>query len=82
MEISYEHNKWLQSQWRKNTRLYTLTLCQNLSGAWIITSTWGSALTRGFGKSLDVFCSDYESGVEIYNRLQQRREKRGYQRVG
>jgi hypothetical protein len=81
MEISYEYSKWLQSQWRRDTRLYTLSLCQNLSGAWIITKTWGSALTRGFGKSLDVICSDYESGVEIYNKLQLRREKRGYQRV-
>lgn len=81
MEIYYEHDKWLQSQWRRETRLYTLTLCQNLSGAWIVTKNWGSAITRGFGKSLDIFCSDYESGLEIYNKLRQRREKRGYQRI-
>lgn len=82
MKIVYEHNNWLQSKWRRETRFYTLSLCQNLWGAWVITKTWGSAITRGFGKSQDLFCPDYQSGLEIYQKLQQRRERRGYQRVG
>ncbi|OKH24486.1 hypothetical protein NIES593_07360 [Hydrococcus rivularis NIES-593] len=81
MRICCEHNKWLQSNWRRDTRLYSLTLCQNLFGAWVVTKTWGSAINRGFGKSKDLICPDYQSGLEIYQKLQQRRERRGYQRV-
>jgi hypothetical protein len=82
MGIDYEHNKWIESKWQRETRLYTLTLCQNLWGVWVITKTWGSAIKRGFGKSQDLICSDYQSGLETYYKLQQRREKRGYKRVG
>jgi hypothetical protein len=80
--VAYQLDKWVQSNWQRETRLYTLTLCQDLSGAWIITKTWGSAIKRGFGKSQDLICSDYQSGLETYYKLQQRREKRGYKRVG
>jgi hypothetical protein len=82
MSIDYELDKWIQSKWRKDTRFYTLSLCQNVFGVWGITKTWGSAITRGFGKSQDLIGSDYQSGLEIYYKLQQRRKKRGYQRVG
>lgn len=81
VEIAYELDKWLQSKWQRDTRFYTLTLCQNLYGSWIITKTWGSAVTRGFGKSKDIDCPDYQVGLAIYYKLQQRREKRGYKRV-
>ncbi|WP_206814864.1 hypothetical protein [Chroococcus sp. FPU101] len=81
MEISYEYDKWLHSKWQRNTRFYTLTLCQNIYGEWMITKTWGSAMTRGFGKSKDENCQDYQSGLQTYHKLQQRREKRGYQQV-
>ncbi|NJO93141.1 MAG: hypothetical protein HC820_00045 [Hydrococcus sp. RM1_1_31] len=82
MSVTYQLDKRIQSQWQKETRLYTITLCQNLWGVWIVTKTWGSAINRGFGKSRDLFCSDYQSGIELYYKLQQRREKRGYTRVG
>jgi hypothetical protein len=82
MDISYELDRWIESKWQRDTRFYTLTLCQNVFGAWIVTKTWGSAITRGFGKSQDLFCQNYQSGLEIYSKLQQRREKRGYKRVG
>lgn len=82
MNITYELDKWVYSQWQRDTRFYTLTLCQNLSGEWIVTKTWGSAIKRGFGQSQDLDCQDYQSGWEIYQKLQQRRQKRGYQRLG
>lgn len=81
MEVTYELDKWLQSNWQRDTRLYVLTLCQDIYGSWIITKTWGSVLTRGFGQSKDLNCSDYQAGLKTYYKLQQRREKRGYQRV-
>ena len=79
--ITYELDKWLQSKWQRDTRFYTLTLWQNIYGDWIITKTWGSAVTRGFGQSKDLDCPDYQSGLATYYKLQQRRQKRGYQRV-
>ena len=82
MYISYELDKWVQSKWQRNTRFYTLTLCQNLYGEWIITKTWGSAVTRVFGKSKNLDCPNYQSGLEAYYKLEKRREKRGYKRVG
>jgi hypothetical protein len=58
-----------------------LTLCQNLFGAWIVTKAWGSATKKGFRKSQDLVCSDYQSDLKTYSKLQQRREKRGYQKI-
>jgi hypothetical protein len=81
MGISYELDKWIESKWQRDTRFYSLTLCQNLFGAWIVTKTWGSRIKRGFGKSQDLICSDYQSGLETYQKLQQKREKRGYKKV-
>lgn len=81
MSTSYDLNNWIQSKWQRNTRFYTLTLCQNLFGNWIVQKTWGSAITKGFGKSKDLDCQDYQTGLETFNKLQQKREKRGYKRV-
>jgi len=80
--VAYELDKWIESKWQKETRFYTLSLCQNIWGVWVVTKTWGSAITRGFGKSQDLICSDYQLGLETYQKMQQRREKRGYKRVG
>jgi predicted DNA-binding WGR domain protein len=77
----YQLENWQQSKWRRDTRFYTLTLCQNIFGEWIITKTWGSAIKRGFGKSQDLNCPDYQAALDNYHKLQQRREKRGYKRV-
>ncbi|MDZ8262964.1 WGR domain-containing protein [Nostoc sp. ChiQUE01b] len=76
----YQLDLWQQSKWRRDTRFYTLTLCQNLFGQWVITKTWGSVVKRGFGRSQDLNCSDYQTALTNYHKLQQRREKRGYKR--
>ncbi len=80
-QIAYSVDKWLQSQWRRDTRFYTLTMKQNLFGEWIVTKTWGSAVNRGFGKSKDLNCPNYYAALTTYVKLQERREKRGYKRV-
>ncbi|NJO94590.1 MAG: hypothetical protein HC820_10150 [Hydrococcus sp. RM1_1_31] len=77
----YQLDKRIESQWQKETRLYTITMSQNLWGVWIVTKTWGSSINRGFWKSKDLSCSDYQSGLEISEKMQQRREKRGYKRI-
>jgi hypothetical protein len=79
--VSYEPEKWIRSIWRKGTRFYRLDLCQNIWGNWVVRKTWGSAVLRDFGKSLDTECPDYETGLEIYGKLERRRKKRGYRRV-
>jgi len=81
VKIAYQLDKWLQSKWQRDTRFYTLTLCQNLFGEWTIAKTWGSAIYRGFGKSKDLDCPDYQAALITYYKLQERREKRGYKRV-
>lgn len=80
-DVAYSSDKWLQSKWRRDTRFYTLTMKQNLFGEWVVTSTWGSAINRGFGKSRDLNCQDYQAALTTYYKLQEQREKRGYKRI-
>jgi hypothetical protein len=47
----------------------------------MITKTWGSAVHRGFGKSKDLDCPNYQAALITYYKLQERREKRGYKIV-
>jgi hypothetical protein len=80
-DVVYEPEKWIRSIWRKGTRFYRLELCQNLWGNWVIRRTWGSAVLKDFGKSLDTECPDYERGLKTYGKLEKRREKRGYKKL-
>jgi hypothetical protein len=82
VNVSYEPEKWIQSKWRKGTRFYRLDLCQNLWGNWVVRRTWGSAVLKDFGKSLDTECLDRDIALEIYGKLERRREKRGYKKIG
>ena len=45
--ITYEIDKWLQSKWQRDTRLYTLTLWQNIYGA--PASRQAGGLSPGLG---------------------------------
>ncbi|WP_199331755.1 WGR domain-containing protein [Aulosira sp. FACHB-615] len=76
----YRLDLWQECKWQRHTRFYTLRLCQNVFGEWVITKTWGSAVKKGFGKSQDLDFSDYQAALDNYQKLQQRREKRGYTR--
>ena len=37
----YQLEKWQYSRWQKDTRFYSLELCQDIFGNWIIKRTWG-----------------------------------------
>ncbi|WP_036486668.1 hypothetical protein [Myxosarcina sp. GI1] len=75
----YQIELWQRSFWQKNTRFYTVELCQNLFGDWIVKKTWGSAVSLDFGRSNSVVCSDYQCGLEEYQKQQIRRQVRGYE---
>jgi hypothetical protein len=81
LEISYDFDRWLESHWRKDTRLYSLSLEQNLYGFWMVTKTWGSGIRRGFGKAQDLVCLDYQAALKTYYELELKREKRGYKKI-
>ena len=76
--MQYQIEKWLYSDWKKDTRYYGIDLCQDLFGNWIVKRTWGSSYTRGAGQSKYTVCTDYDEALVLYENQQQRRKKRGY----
>lgn len=38
-------------------------------------------VNKGFGKSQDIECPSYEQGIEILDKLELRRQRRGYKKV-
>ena len=77
----YQLEKWQHSIWQKDTRFYRLELCQDIFGNWIIKCTWGSAVKLDFGRSKSIVCSDYQTGLLLYEKQLSRRRKRGYETV-
>ncbi|MDJ0692361.1 MAG: hypothetical protein QNJ41_28220 [Xenococcaceae cyanobacterium MO_188.B32] len=76
--LSYQLEKYLYSDWQKDTRFYIIELCQDLWGNWLLKKTWGSVAKRDFGRSISTICIDYETGVKLYQKAQMRRLLRGY----
>ena len=76
--LTYQLNKHLYSSWQKNTRFYSIELCQDLWGNWLLKKTWGSAAKRDFGRSISTICPDYETGVKLYYQAEKHRVSRGY----
>lgn len=74
----YQLELWQRSTWRKDTRFYTVELCQDLFGNWIIKKTWGSAVKLDFGRSNSIVCPDYQTGLIEYKKHFSKRIKRGY----
>lgn len=75
----YQLEKVRRSVWQKDTRFYTLELCQDIFGNWIVKKTWGSAVKLDFGRSNSIICPDYQTGLLWYDKQNERRQKRGYQ---
>lgn len=75
----YQLSLWQRSIWQKDTRFYTLELCQDLFGNWIVKKTWGSAVKIDFGRSNSIICPDYQTGLLWYSKQLSRRQQRGYQ---
>lgn len=76
--MHYNLDKWQSSRWYKGTRYYSIELCQNLFGEWVIRRTWGGKNTRGAGKLKTVVCQNHHHALEVYQKQQHRRTKRGY----
>ena len=74
----YQLEKLQYSRWQKDTRFYSLELCQDIFGNWIIKRTWGSAVKLDFGRSNSTICPDYQTALLAYEKQLARRQKRGY----
>lgn len=77
--MKYQLEKCQYSYWQKETRFYVLELCQDIWGAWIVKSTWGSAVKLDYGRSTSTVCPDYEAGLQLHEKQLSRRQKRGYE---
>lgn len=78
--MQYQIEHWQSSSWIKETRFYSICLCQDLFGRWIVQRTWGRNQTKGAGQSLTTDCQDYQQGLTIFQQQQARRLQRGYRR--
>ncbi|MEL6441064.1 MAG: WGR domain-containing protein [Cyanobacteria bacterium J06621_8] len=78
LTMQYQLKQWQYSSWVKDTRFYSIRLCQNLFGDWVVQRTWGRNMTQGAGQSLTTDCDNYQQGLAIYQQQQARRLKRGY----
>ncbi len=76
--MKYDLENWQSSQWSKGNRYYGIELCQNLFGDWVIRRTWGRYNTVGAGKLLTITCYSREEALELYQKQELRRLKRGY----
>lgn len=76
--MQYQLKQWQTSSWVKDTRFYSIRLCQNIFGDWIVQRTWGRNRTKGAGQSLTTDCENYQQGLAIFQQQQDRRLKRGY----
>ena len=76
--MDYQLEMWKRQDWRKSSRYYCCELKQDLFGRWILIRRWGriSALK---GQSIEVYCDHYEQGLELFDAVQKRRVKRGYE---
>lgn len=74
----YRLELWQRSIWQKDSRFYRLELCQDLFGNWIVQKTWGSAVKLDYGRTNSIICPDYQTGLREYQKLQIRRQLRGY----
>lgn len=76
--MEYQLDKWKRQDWRKNTRHYSCEVRQNLFGQWVVLRRWGRVSAMR-GQCIEVVCDRYEQGMEIFDAVQKRRAKRGYQ---
>ena len=61
-------------------RVYAAELGRDLLGDWVVTQGWaGKFSRRGGGKTIPV--DNAEAGLELLQKIVNRREKRGYRRL-
>ncbi len=76
--MQYQIEQWQSCRWSKGTRYYSIELCQDIFGDWVIRRSWGRNNTVGAGKLLTITCYSREEALEVYEKQQARRTKRGY----
>ena len=76
--MEYQLDKWKRQDWRKQTRHYSCEVRQDLFGQWVVLRRWGR-VSAFQGQSLETMCDRYEQGLEIFEAVEKRRAKRGYQ---
>lgn len=76
--MQYQIEQWQSSHWSKGTRYYSIELCQDIFGDWVIRRSWGRNNTVGAGKLKTVVCENREEALEIYQKQRLGRLKRGY----
>ena len=77
--IHYDMEQWQSSQWHKGTRYYSIELCQNLFGEWVVRRSWGGKNTLGAGKFKTDVCKDHTHAKEVYRKQLLHRILRGYE---
>ena len=77
----YQLDQWIEHSWQrsKDGRRYSILLQQDLFGTWILTRRWGSH--RHLTGSKDCYCESYELGLEMLERVEKRRQSRGYVQI-
>jgi predicted DNA-binding WGR domain protein len=75
--MDYPVEKWKRQDWRKGSRHYCCELKKNLFGQWILLRRWGR-VSAFQGQIRETICEHYESGLENFEAVVSRREKRGY----
>ena len=79
LSMQYDLEQWQSSQWHKGTRYYSIELCQNLFGEWVVRRTWGGKNTIGAGKFKTDVCKDHTHAKEVYRKQLLHRILRGYE---
>lgn len=60
-----------------NQRYYVVHFSQDLFNDWILTKVWGTRGTN-LGRVTHHLCRNFEGGVQLIDKIAQKRKKRGY----
>lgn len=75
--MNYQVERWKRKDWRKGSRSYSCEVKQDLFGRWLVVRRWGR-VSAAVGQCREEVCERYDQGVEIFEAVGRRREKRGY----
>lgn len=73
----YQLEKWQYSSWQKDTRFYSLELCQDIFGNWIIKRTWGSAVKQDMATLQLYDLSRLSNGIALVRKTSEPSSKKG-----
>ena len=76
----YHLDDWILRRWESSSRYYCAEVIPDLFGDWVVRRSWGSLGARR-GSSKVQPMPDYAAAVRELETIDQRRRRRGYQRV-